>query len=316
MKGKTQKCDSIMPPSGDGIITECPAHFPFANAIEYCVRGTTNSALKNPFLGDHGAQIFELVLDDLEPFFWWEDSADAAGLAARQLLSALKDRIKSGKDQAAAEVLWAIATEACTEILALYLRNRALFDRIASRRKILPAFFSIHPETAPVMAQMRADSKLGEATNNARQIGSKPFFVSDRPANVYARAIITSVLFNSAIPDLATQQASYAALEREEGIRTRLQPAPKYFARIQKFPRTFNASNVMKYWRLGKEIILEEMPNFHTRPEWQDHRERHYAGGAKVGAIQHAIFKDILAALKTMAGASKPKHLKKKLGKR
>jgi len=47
------------------------------------------------------------------------------------------------------------------------------------------------------------------------------------------------------------------------------------------------------------------MPDFYLRPEWNSyHEKRNYKDGGKKGAIQHAIFKDILAALKTIAGAN------------
>ena len=61
----------------------------------------------------------------------------------------------------------------------------------------------------------------------------------------------------------------------------------------------------MHYWRKGKELILDEMPDFHERPEWESYRRRKYPGGAKPGTVQHAIFKDILAALRTIAGCNK-----------
>ena len=51
-------------------------------------------------------------------------------------------------------------------------------------------------------------------------------------------------------------------------------------------------------------MILEEMPDFHLRPEWADYRDKRvYQDGAKKGAVQNAIFKDILAALRTIAGS-------------
>ena len=68
--------------------------------------------------------------------------------------------------------------------------------------------------------------------------------------------------------------------------------------------RPFNQRHVLDYWRTGKEMILEEMPDFHLRPEWQKYLDdRNYQHGAKAGAVQHAIFKDILSALKTIAGS-------------
>ncbi len=55
----------------------------------------------------------------------------------------------------------------------------------------------------------------------------------------------------------------------------------------------------------GKEIIAEELPDFHLRPEWKTYRSRLYTDGAKAGVVQHAITKDILLAFKAIAGGNK-----------
>ncbi len=80
---------------------------------------------------------------------------------------------------------------------------------------------------------------------------------------------------------------------------------PKWTKGLERICRPFSERVVLEYWRKGKEIMLEEIPDFHLRPEWKAYHTRHYKDGAKPGAIQHAIFKDILAALKTIAGRVK-----------
>src|ERR1039458_1308209 len=89
---------------------------------------------------------------------------------------------------------------------------------------------------------------------------------------------------------------------------------PKYHGHYEILPvwtrslaglrRPFNQRRVLDCWRIDKEMILEKMPDFHLRPEWQKYLDdRNYQHGAKAGAVQHAIFKDILAGLRTIAGS-------------
>jgi hypothetical protein len=80
---------------------------------------------------------------------------------------------------------------------------------------------------------------------------------------------------------------------------------PKWTKGLERLRDRFNQDSVLGYWRKGKEIMLEEMPDFHLRPEWKSYGSRTYKGGAKAGVIQHAIFKDILHALKTIAGGDR-----------
>jgi len=86
---------------------------------------------------------------------------------------------------------------------------------------------------------------------------------------------------------------------------------PKWTEGLLALPRPFGLETVDAYWRKGKEMMLEDMPEFHLRPEWKDYRSRRYKHGAKAGAIQHAIFKDILAALRTIARGKERAALRK-----
>jgi hypothetical protein len=155
------------------------------------------------------------------------------------------------------------------------------------------------------MATMHADSRLGTQTPESRYIGSRAWFTSDAPANVYARAIITGIKLNQNLDPIETQQATWKQFDRENDCRTYVLPFPRYTSGIELIPVPISPDSVPQYWRKGKEMILEEIPDFIDRSEWTHYHRRSYKNGASPGAIQHAIFKDILVALRTIAGANR-----------
>jgi hypothetical protein len=285
------------------------SHSPFKDMIHFSVRGRANPALQSGWVDDHIAELCMLLHDDIDDDLWPLNKATAIGSKAREMLDRLADRVSSQSDERAASLLYSIATQAVYEVLDLYLRHRELFDRIAPRRKLLPCLLSVHPRSGEITKRMRRDARLGAETDDAQQVGSRGWFLSDAPANVYARAIIASVQFNRELESIEKQQASWAAYDKQYHVQTAFVPLPKYLQGLDALPVPITAASVLDYWRKGKRIILEEMPDFHQRPEWEEYRtRRHYTHGAKTGAIQHAIFKDILAALRTIAGANK-RHL-------
>jgi len=281
-----------------------PSHHRFRGLVDFCVRGKTNPILQTCTVGDHIANLCDLLHDDVDGSLWSRDALKE-GLGARRTLDRLADRVSQFKCLKAADTICAIAIQATFEILRLYLREREVFDKITPNHKMLPILATIHPESPKIMAQMLADARLGTKTDDAYRIGSKTWFVSDTPASIYARAIIASVRMNRNLEPISQQQASWAEFDRKNNVETLVLPFPKYVAGLDRIPIPITLASVMQYWRKGKEMILEEMPEFHLRPEWRNYRERrYYGGGAKKGAVQHAIFKDILTALKTIAGSN------------
>jgi hypothetical protein len=155
---------------------------------------------------------------------------------------------------------------------------------------------------------MEKAAHLGQRTRDADRIKSKSWFTNDAPANVYARTIITSIEMNRNLDPVRVQRKSWIPFDLKNGVRTRILPFPKFITGIELIPVPITSVAVLDYWRKGKEMILEEMPEFHLRPEWKDYHNRNYKNGPKKGAVQHAIFKDILVSLRTIAGSSKPKQ--------
>jgi hypothetical protein len=283
-------------------------YWPLEDWVSQCIRGRSNPDLKSVFADDHASELCLLALDDTEDHLFFE-SAPPEGRQFIQMLQRLSARARSSKDLEAAKLIYAIAVHASEEVLSIYLRHRSLFDQITPYRKTLPCLASIHPKTAKVVAQMQRDSRLGTRTDDAQRIRSKAYFTSDKPANVYARAIVDYVYANRDLEPVAVQQRSWKKFDRENGVRTIVAPFPKHQKGIKQLPAPLAPENVLKYWRFGKRVMQAEMPDFHLRTEWRTYHNRKYANGAKKGAIQHAIFKDILTALRALAGKdSRPTH--------
>src|SRR5690606_29924520 len=125
--------------------------------------------------------------------------------------------------------------------------------------------------------------------------------------NVYARTIIESINFNSDLDSIEDQKEQWKEFSAEVGAPIHVLPYPAYVDGIGNIPKPISPENVHQYWEKGKEIILHDLPDFHTRPEWGNYHRRKYRDGAKDGVVQHAIFKDILTALRTIAGSNKRK---------
>jgi len=271
-------------------------------------------------------------LDGPEPdFLKWMEAALFAdvGIAA--------DEAAWDKNPAKMRDAWRlfhVAIEATSNLLDLYKYNPRLFQKIARKLSFLPCLMSWHPDAERFnrqlleFAQLGQQSMYGELQRNARHIIRQSWPVR------YAYAIITTIdltldTYGEDLPvwaeiygygikhpiplseyDMAIKKLGWdeekkrLELPKYEG---RYRVLPVWTRELEKLRRPFNADHVLDYWRTGKEMLLEEMPEFHLRPEWESYHRRHYKTGSKTGAVQHAIFRDILAALQTI-GSAKPRR--------
>jgi hypothetical protein len=224
------------------------------------------------------------------------------------------------------------AIEATSNLLELYGENPQLFQKVASKLSFLPCLMSWHPDAERFNRHLYEFSQLGqqsmycELRHNAKHLVRQPWPVR------YAYAIIATIDLTldtygemlplwAEIPGYGVRhpissdeiEAALARMgcnqEKKEQIRQEYRGAyrilPKWTKGLEKINQPISKESVLDYWRTGKEMILEEIPNFHERSEWKDYYRRQYKDGAKPGAVQHAIFKDILAALKTIAGVNR-----------
>jgi hypothetical protein len=235
------------------------------------------------------------------------------------------DRNTAG--ERAAWQLYHDAIEATASLLRFRKRNPALFRKVASQLLFLPCLKSRHPGAETFNRRLFDLSRCGESWRlNPRHLVRQSWPVR------YAYAIINTIdltldTFEPRLPEWAQlygfgikhpltpgeKEAALASMNLSAIAKYRIRQAqegaylilPLWTKGLEKLRRPFNTDHVLDYWRTGKELILEEMPDFHEGPEWADYRNRRaYQTGAKRGAIQHAIFKDILAALRTIAGAN------------
>jgi hypothetical protein len=223
------------------------------------------------------------------------------------------------------------AIEATSNFLDLYKDNPQLFRKIARQLSFLPCLTSWHPDAERFnrqlvkFAQLGQQSIYGKLRNNVRHIVRQSWPVR------YAYAIVSAIeltldTYEDKLPvwaeiygygikhpiplslyELTAKKMGWDEAKIRQELRKyrgHYQILPKWTKSLEKLRRPFNKNHVLDYWHTGKEMILEEVPEFHLRPEWRKYREgRYYRDGAKKGAIQHAIFKDILIALRTIAGS-------------
>ncbi len=231
--------------------------------------------------------------------------------------------------------LFCNALEATGNLFELYKTNLKLFQKMAGQMMFLPCFISWHPHNQRFNQDLRRTSQLGrQQMESGVQPIAKHLAEQSWPVR-YAYAIISTIdltldTYEERLPHwaeiygygvkhpISMKRYEAAAIKMGWDEEKRRRELPKYEGSYDILPawteslprlrRPFNQDHAVDYWRTGKEMILEEVPNFHLRREWQSYHKRRYKGGAKAGVIQHAIFKDILAALKTIAGANRTKR--------
>lgn len=215
------------------------------------------------------------------------------------------------------------------DLLQLRQRDPALFRKIASRFSVLPCFMSRHPSAAAFNRELLTTSDLGMESLFCEQARHAGHYAHQCWPVRYAYALIFTIdvtmdTWADLLPDYAAQYGygiphpidsaeieavlsagSYTAKQKVQ-FRRKYENAyriiPAWARTLQSVCRPLCPNSVIDYWRKGKEIISEELPDFDLRPEWASYRGRTYPRGAKRGSIRHAIFKDILTAFRTIAG--------------
>lgn len=225
--------------------------------------------------------------------------------------------------------LYLNALEATNNLFDLYKTNPSQFQKVAGQMQFLPCFMSRHPDNERFNRHFLQFSQLGR-TNLENSCLPRPQHLARQSWPIrYAYAIretidLTLDTYEDRLPLWAEiygygikhpiPMSLYEETARKMGMSEEMKrlelPSyvgsydilPAWTKSLEKFSRPFNSGNVLNYWRTGKAMILEELPDFHLRPEWVNYRRRRYKTGSKTGAVQHAIFKDIMAALRTIAG--------------
>lgn len=257
-------------------------------------------------------------------FKWMENSVSVDIVTSEE--EAADSRMPESKRNAWR--LYHAAIKATGDFLELYKADLPLLQEIAGHMLFLPTLISVHPDNERFNRELLKVSRLS-GENMAAARPPKPQHLARQSWAVkYAYAIIATIdltldTYEKRLPIWASTHgygikypipiAEYAKTAKKMGwddekIRRELpkyeghyQILPAWTETLERLRRPFNQVHVIDYWRTGKEMIREELPKFHLRPEWDNYRRRRYKSGSKKGAVQNAIFKDILAAMRTIA---------------
>ncbi len=230
------------------------------------------------------------------------------------------------------------AIAATFKLMELAAESPGLFAEISNDFWIMPCLMGVHPGAKKFNDELFARSRVGES-NKYRDGVSHSKHLAFQPWPVrYAHAITNTIDLTL---DRWSSELPFLAREYGYGVRHPVDPTeieeflargdfteakkvelrhkyrglycilPKWTEGLLTLPRPFSLKTVDAYWRKGKELLLEDLPEFHLRPEWKSYHTRRYKNGAKAGVIQHAIFKDILVAMRTIARGNVRAELRK-----
>ena len=219
--------------------------------------------------------------------------------------------------------LYGNAIQATCNLLDVYKNDSQTFQKVARQLSFLPVLMSWHPHAAKFNQHLYKSSGLGVESMYGELRLNPKHLVQQRWPVRYAYAIIATIELTldtcgAELPDWSriyghgvrhyddpkdterTLKKLNVSEERKQQWRAERKGAyrilPEWTKGLIGIRRPFSKQSVPDYWQKGKEILLEEMPEFHLRPEWEEYREkRNYKDGRKAGSIRSAIFKDISA---------------------
>jgi hypothetical protein len=268
----------------------------------------------------------EYSWDSPEPDFWKWFSKVSSGETGTSEDYLLDEKLPDEEKRS-----WKVfdsALRATIELLEYQEKHPESFRKVARQMTFLPGLLSWHPDCDRFNQALLKTTELG-VEGLHRDFRRHPNHLKHQSwPTRYAYDIVSTIdvnldtygyrlesmakLYGFGKPHPLTPQDIDIALQRmkcsdEKKAQIRkdhigaYQFLPLWAEQLLKIERRFCKSTVLDYWRIGKAILLEEVPDFHQRPEWRSYQTRHFANGATPGAVQHAIFRDILDALKSIA---------------
>lgn len=221
-------------------------------------------------------------------------------------LSRLSEATEAG-DEAAAEALLEAATTAAGLLGIAAGRNPERFKKLAAKTNMWPVVANAEPgwEKSAVEEIKRLGLGEGLAFLKTRL---RPLRGSDvgLPARRWAKAAIQT------IDETRWRFPFFVNMMKQlGGSDAWVDFAMRYNWDIKKYPdwvkaalalKTFSVATFDDWKVVVREIIREQVPDFHLLPEWATQRATAEANGkSSPGEIQNAILDDIVSALKRLA---------------
>lgn len=236
-------------------------------------------------------------------------ASDKAIKTSNTILNALirlSEAAEAGDEQAA-EALLRAATSATVFLASAAHRNPERFKKLAGMTNMWPVMAENKPgwEKSAVeeMNELGLGEKLAFLKTRLRPVRGSDVAL---PARRWAKCAIRTIdetrwrfpLFVGMIRDLGGTEAwvSFASQYNWD-----IRPFPDWVKPAMAL-KEFSVATFDDWKVVVREIIREQTPDFHLRPEWVTQRATAAANGRTTpGEIQNAILDDIVSALKRLA---------------
>jgi len=234
-----------------------------------------------------------------------EDLAKSGELldAAEQVQKALgivSDQVLAGVE-CAIEQAAAMAEHAVALLLIAQKLHPEMTRKVAARRMHWPMLGSREPGWARRAAARLESLQVGRNLECLRARFREARGADENyPARQWAKAAVRM------LEDTRRRFIIYADYKEEfrEMIldgKMELAPAPRWVDEVLQL-RAFSSATARQWGKVVREMIREEMPDFHTAPEWQNQRNTaKQSCRDSPGEIRNAILDDISSALTRIA---------------
>ena len=209
----------------------------------------------------------------------------------------IQDELAKAKQRMAAFHLVDAVSWGITMIETLVSNNPEMMRQIASRMSAWPVQATIDCNWPAIVERLE---KLTLAQSEAVQQSEPPFYPAQGddtllPARWWAKQAVRC------LAQTRDTQKRLAAVPAALFVqrRCKIAPAPEWARKAHALPDFCADKQVLRQWRsLIREMIREQMPDFHNRAEWAEHRKSLKAQGRN---IPNGILDLIVATLKTVA---------------
>ena len=203
------------------------------------------------------------------------------------------------QDAEAAVALAGLTQLATLTLYGLEIRHPEWFRVWARKQTAWPVLATVNPNWEKRVRKQIEAVQLGEGTIHGL-FNKERAYDDHLPCRRWALGIVETLEDNRKPAKYYSlrQKVYELCLDRDHELS--FVPVPQWVlecAKLSPFGR--DAAIVKQWWTVGKAMIREQCPDFHTRPEWK--RYEHTFEGMTPGQIQNRIFDDIRKAMLTIA---------------
>lgn len=215
-----------------------------------------------------------------------------------------------GGDIESARAIVELACQASQWVKSLESSNPEMMSALARQRAIWPVIGSYDSSwdkgiTKRLLALGLGQGRQDVLPNFREAQGDEEKLPARRWAREAIRCVIITRAMQKKLPQIKEQEA-----ENIRQGKLLIETAPAWAFRTKQLP-DYSARNLPVWRTFIREVIRQQIPDFHLRPEWKACRENCKTANHKPSKsdIQNAILDDVAAALKTITPAEMTANL-------